>query len=344
MDFKDKYFRVLDKGFIALKETMGDDYTIEQAARTSYGKGTRKRSETRGLLRYLMRHKHTTPFEMVEFKFHIKVPMDCWRQWIRHRTANVNEYSTRYSVAIDDCQQTDEWRIQSKSNKQGSDGLVTKWPEEQYRGHYVTTPANETSAWTLAKGGTAGEYLSFQENKLQKMAREIYEERLHFGVAREQARKDLPLSNYTVAYWKCDLHNIFHFLRLRCDSHAQKEIRDYAMVMASLVKAHCPLAFEAWYDYSFGAVNFTRLDRKLLYQHECLVEDYAKAPYGDEYEQEILKINFEDRIADCGKELGMSKREIDEFWQKIKIPTETDFTLDNYEIIDMENEDGTEEN
>lgn len=321
----DTYYRVLDKGFIALKEVMGNDFTIEQAARTSYGKGTRKVSETRGLLRYLMRNKHTTPYEMCEFKFHIKVPMDCWRQWIRHRTANVNEYSTRYSVAIDDKQTTqpNEWRIQSGSNKQGSSGLIEEWPEdynEKFRREVLSV---------FGDFKTPGELLSYREELFHNEARKLYEERLHFDMAREQARKDLPLSNYTIAYWKCDLHNIFHFLRLRCDSHAQKEIRDYAMVMASLVKEHCPLAFEAWYDYSFGAVNFTRLDRKLLV-HEFKIN-------------ELLITNADvdnpiQTLEEYAEEIGMSKREFTEYEQKTQVPEEVDFNLDNLEVVDVSEE------
>ncbi len=323
----DTYYRVLDKGFIALKETMGDDFTIEQAARTSYGKGTRKVSETRGLLRYLMRHKHTTPFEMVEFKFHVKVPMDCWRQWIRHRTANVNEYSTRYSVAIDDCQATEphEWRLQSGGNKQGSKGGSVEFPEGWWK-----SPAE-----LIVYGqGTAGEYLTSKEKYLQRISRNLYEERLNFNIAREQARKDLPLSNYTIAYWKCDLHNIFHFLRLRCDSHAQKEIRDYAVIMASLIKEHCPLAFEAWYDYAFQAVNFTRLDRHFL--------SYLHCTYGAENQFdeviELIKESLTEKDTKYIDELGMSKRELQEFWQKISVPDEVNFSLRDVEVLDVSKE------
>ena len=196
-----KPFPVLDDGFVRVVDYMGGDSSIVQAARVSYREGTKKVSEDRGLIRYLMRHRHTTPFEMCEIKFHVKVPMDTWRQWIRHRTANVNEYSTRYSVAIDRTQKTaqDEWRFQSGSNKQGSGGFLP--PED-------------------------GALLSLEEDQLQREARRVYRDRLDKKVAREQARKDLPLSTYTEAYWKIDLHNLLHFLSLRMDSHAQKEIRD----------------------------------------------------------------------------------------------------------------------
>jgi thymidylate synthase (FAD) len=235
-------FKVLDDGFIRVVDYMGSDESIVQAARVSYGKGTKKIHEDRGLIRYLMRHHHTTPFEMCEIKFHVRVPMDCWRQWIRHRTANVNEYSTRYSVAIDSMQTTpeDEWRLQSAGNRQGSAGFGDA----------------ETGAELTAK-----------ERELQKLTREIYEERLAKGIAREQARKDLPLSTYTEAYWKIDLHNLLHFLALRMDSHAQYEIRKYSEVMGNEILAKwCPLTWEAFLDYRVNAVNFTRLEFEIM-QH-----------------------------------------------------------------------------
>lgn len=231
---------VLDDGFVRVVDYMGDDGSIVQAARVSYGKGTKKVSEDRGLIRYLLRHRHTTPFEMAEIKLHVRVPMDCWRQWIRHRTANVNEYSTRYSIAIDASQTTgpDEWRQQAASNRQGSDGVA--------------------DAATGAK-------LTASEKDLQDHARRVYNERLELGVAREQARKDLPLSTYTEAYWKVDLHNLLHFLALRMDAHAQKEIRDYATVIGEQIASKwVPLTWEAFEDYRRGGAFFTRLDREIL--------------------------------------------------------------------------------
>src|SRR6266404_3697862 len=157
-----KELSVLDAGFVRLIDYMGDDSAVVQAARVSYGVGTKRVQDDRGLIRYLMRHSHTTPFEMCEIKFHVRVPMDVWRQWIRHRTANVNEYSTRYSVAIDAAQRTppDEWRLQSTENKQGSTGFVPK---------------------------RDGEVLSASEAEIQNAVREVYEARLKSGVAREQA-------------------------------------------------------------------------------------------------------------------------------------------------------------
>ncbi len=233
-------FPVLDDGFVALVDCMGDDGSVVQAARVSYGAGTRKVSDDRQLIRYLLRHAHTTPFEMAELKFVVRVPMDCWRQWIRHRTASVNEYSTRYSLAIDAMQATgdDEWRTQAASNRQGS-------------GEPLATDA--------------GHRHSEAERDLQEQARKVYEERLAAGIAREQARKDLPLSTYTEAYWKIDLHNLLHFLALRMDSHAQLEIRRYAETIGrEIVAPLFPLVWEAFLDYRMEAVRLTRLDREVI--------------------------------------------------------------------------------
>ncbi len=235
-----KPFKVLDDGFIRVVDYMGSDESIVQAARVSYGKGTKKIHEDRGLIRYLMRHHHTTPFEMCEIKFHVRVPMDCWRQWIRHRMANVNEYSTRYSVAIDSAQTTpeDEWRFQASGNRQGSSGFAD---------------------------ADTGKDLSEKERELQRLTRELYDERLAKGIAREQARKDLPLSTYTEAYWKIDLHNLLHFLMLRMDAHAQYEIRKYAEVMGhEIVAKWCPLAWEAFMDYRVNSSGFTRLEMEIV--------------------------------------------------------------------------------
>jgi thymidylate synthase (FAD) len=231
---------VLDDGFVRLIDYMGTDSSIVQAARVSYGTGTKKVHEDRGLIRYLLRHRHTTPFEMCELKLHVRVPMDCWRQWIRHRTANVNEYSTRYSVAIDAAQKTsaDEWRAQAKSNRQGSAGVLDS---------------------------DTGSTLSQAETALQKAARDAYQARLDAGVAREQARKDLPLCTYTEAYWKVDLHNLLHFLALRMDSHAQKEIRLYAQTIGEqIVSRWVPQTWEAFVDYRMESASLTRLDLEVI--------------------------------------------------------------------------------
>jgi thymidylate synthase (FAD) len=233
-------FRVLDEGFVRVVDYMGNDAAVVQAARVSYGAGTKQLREDRGLIRYLMRNAHTTPFEMCELKLHIRAPMDCWRQWIRHRTASVNEYSTRYSVAIDAAQKTapTDWRGQGSVNRQGSAGSI---PIE------------------------AGEALSKREASFLSEARSVYEERLAAGVAREQARKDLPLSTYTEAYWKVDLHNLFHFLHLRMDAHAQQEIRFYAETIGTaIVSRWCPISWEAFVDLRQGAVTFSAAETKIV--------------------------------------------------------------------------------
>jgi thymidylate synthase (FAD) len=235
-----KPFPVLDDGLVRVVDYMGDDGAVVQAARVSYGAGTRKTSDDRGLIRYLLRHRHTTPFEMCSLKLHLRVPMDAWRQWIRHRTASVNETSTRYSIAIEGTQKTaaDQWRIQAQDNKQGSSGWLD--------------PA-------------AGADLSRKEAEFHAAARALYDERLELGVAREQARKDLPLCTYTEAYWKMDLHNLLHFLALRMDSHAQKEIRDYATVIGrEIVARWVPLTWEAFEDYRMGAKVYSRTEHAIL--------------------------------------------------------------------------------
>jgi thymidylate synthase (FAD) len=232
--------KVLDDGFVRVVDVMGDDSSIVQAARISYGKGTKRLSEDRGLIRYLMRHHHSTPFEMCEIKLHVRVPMDCWRQWIRHRTANVNEYSTRYSEAIDAFQSTGptEWRSQSTTNRQGSSAFVDEVSSEE---------------------------LTIREHELHEHARSVYKHRLAAGVAREQARKDLLLSTYTEAYWKIDLHNLFHFLSLRMDAHAQHEIRQYAtMIGNEIVAKWCPIAWEAFVDYRLNGIFLSRLDQEVI--------------------------------------------------------------------------------
>ena len=233
-------FKVFDDGFVRVVDYMGNDQSIVQAARVSYGIGTKKVSEDRGLIRYLMRHRHTTPFEMAEIKFHVRVPMDTWRQWIRHRTANVNEYSTRYSIAIDNAQKTpkNKWRTQSQLNKQGSDEFFTK--EE-------------------------GAEFSRQEEELQKHARQVYEQRIEKGMSREQARKDLPLSTYTEAYWKTDLHNLLHFLSLRMDQRAQWEIRQYANAIGNeIVSKWVPMTWEAFLDYRINSITLSGPETEMI--------------------------------------------------------------------------------
>jgi thymidylate synthase (FAD) len=245
----------LDKGFVRLVDVMGDDAAIVQAARVSYGSGTKKVHEDRGLIRYLLRHMHTTPFEMVEFKFHIKLPIFVARQWIRHRTANVNEYSGRYSEMKDEfyVPAIDQVRAQSTSNKQGR-------ADEAF-------PIDE-----------AERIIAMMESSQQQAYAE-YQQMLSQDLAREIARINLPVSNYTEWYWKIDLHNLFHFLRLRIDAHAQYEIRVYAQAMADLIKPYVPMAYEAFEDYILKSQRFSRLERialnALLQQRPTSVEDLA---------------------------------------------------------------------
>jgi thymidylate synthase (FAD) len=238
--YLDTEIKCLDHGFVRLIDVMGDDDAIVQAARVSYGKGTKSVNEDRGLIRYLMRHKHTSPFEMVEFKFHIKLPIFIARQWIRHRTANVNEYSGRYSEMKDEFYTPEKSQIRSQSlvNKQGR--------SEETLSEDSITRINEI----LESRSNS----SFAE----------YSEMLDLGLARELARINLPLSNYTEWYWKIDLHNLFHFLRLRMDKHAQHEIQVYGNAIAEIVKEIVPLAWESFEDYVLNSLYLSSQELKAL--------------------------------------------------------------------------------
>lgn len=226
--------KVLDKGFVRLVEAMGDDSSIVQSARVSYGKGTKTVNEDKGLIRYLMRHQHTTPFEMVEFKFHCRMPIFVARQWIRHRTANVNEMSARYS-------EMPEW-------------------------FYDPSPELCTTQSAQNRQGGTGDQVADSEESSQyfkdthKKTYEIYEGFLQKGMRRELARAILPISLYTEWYWKIDLHNLLHFLKLRMDPHAQYEIRVFAEAMAEIVKERVPFAWEAFEDYVIHGIKLTRLE------------------------------------------------------------------------------------
>jgi len=235
----DNAIKCLDKGFVRLVDSMGGDDAIVQAARVSYGKGTSKVSQDRGLIRYLMRHRHSTPFEMVEFKFHCKMPIFVARQWVRHRTANINEYSLRYSEARDEFYYPDPEHIQFQSalNKQGRMGEVTPELKQKVQDYF-----KEISERSFA----------------------IYAELNQAGIARELARSILPVNLYTEWYWKNDLHNLLHFIGLRSDSHAQYEIRVFSDAMAESVKAVAPFAWEAYQDYIVKGMRFSRIEQSLL--------------------------------------------------------------------------------
>ena len=238
-DKSDNAIKCLDKGFVRLVDSMGGDDAIVQAARVSYGKGTSKVSQDRGLIRYLMRHRHSTPFEMVEFKFHCKMPIFVARQWVRHRTANINEYSLRYSEARDEFYYPDPEHIQFQSalNKQGRMGEVTPELKQKVQDYF-----KEISERSFA----------------------IYKELNQAGIARELARSILPVNLYTEWYWKNDLHNLLHFIGLRSDSHAQYEIRVFSDAMAESVKAVAPFAWEAYQDYVVKGMRFSRIEQSLL--------------------------------------------------------------------------------
>ena len=232
-----KEIEVHELGFVKLLDVMGNDEEVENAARISYGEGTRKVSQTRNLIRYLMRHKHTSPFEMCEVKFHIKLPIFIMRQLVRHRTANLNEYSGRYSIMSDEyyLPQGDYLQKQSSTNNQGRDEVHPN------------------------KGA-----LQFEFNRVYDNANIAYHNLLEEDIAREIARAVLPVANYTEVIWKIDLHNFFHVIKLRADSHAQREIQDYANAMYELVKPHFPICCEAFEDYVKNSVTFSRQERDVI--------------------------------------------------------------------------------
>ena len=236
---------VLDHGFVRVVDYMGDDAAVVQAARVSYGRGTKKVSEDRGLINYLMRHRHTTPFEMCEIKYHVKLPIFVARQWIRHRTANVNEYSARYSILDNEfyVPKPEHLAAQSKANRQGRDkvlgggeaervfALLRKDAELVYE-HYME----------MLNEGETGEPLDPERS----------------GLARELARMNLSLAFYTQWYWKTNLHNLLHFLSLRADAHAQYEIRAYAEIMIDTLKRWCPICHDAFMEYRMGGAHLSK--------------------------------------------------------------------------------------
>ncbi len=235
-------FKVLDKGFIRVIDFMGNDAAITQAARVSYGDGTKSINDDAGLINRLMRDRHTSPFEMNEIKLHIKMPIFIARQWIRHRTASLNEYSARYSVVKDEFYVPDMENIkgQSSTNKQGSDGQIE---------------SNDATLWR--KNLDVSNSIDYS----------LYESAIGRGISRETARIGLPINTYTEMYWKIDLHNLLHFLGLRIDSHAQYEIRAYAQVIADMVKVWCPLAWNAFEEYRLYSVTFSRKELKTIKEY-----------------------------------------------------------------------------
>ncbi len=230
---------VLTHGFVALVDYMGNDAAIVQAARVSYGKGTKTVRDDRGLIRYLMRHRHTTPFEMVEYKFLIRLPIFVARQFIRHRMASTNEFSARYSIMSDEFEvpPPEEVRHQSTRNRQGRGEPLAADVVERFRSDLDRVSKDAYAAYTRA---------------------------LDAGVARETARLVLPVAYYTQWYWKTNLWNLFHFLSLRLDPHAQEEIRLYAAEMAAIGRLVCPIAFEAFEEFELGAVALGRREQRAV--------------------------------------------------------------------------------
>lgn len=239
-----KEWKLHSHGLVRVVDMMGSDAAIVQMARTSYGEGTKTVNEDKGLIRYLMRHRHTSPFEGCVLKLHLKMPIFIARQWVRHRTASMNEYSARYSEMRDEfyVPETGYVQLQSKTNKQGSEGQLDTDTVDQF---VFSTQEEATESYNV--------YKSFLDN----------------GVAREMARINLPLTVYTEMYWQMNLHNLLHFCSLRSDPHAQREIRDYSdIILHEVIKQWCPLTYEAFMDYvmnadTFSAQEMTILKRKL---------------------------------------------------------------------------------
>lgn len=271
---------ILDHGFIRVVDYMGDDASVVQAARVSYGRGTKKAQEDKGLIQYLMRHSHTTPFEMAEIKLHVKLPIFVARQWIRHRTASVNEYSARYSILDNEfyLPRPENLAAQAATNRQGR-GAVLEGDDAATVLALLRADAERSYAHYL-------ELLN--ENPGEK-------ESGHSGLARELARMNLSLNFYTQWYWKIDLHNLMSFLKLRADSHAQYEIRVYAEAILDVLKRWVPLSHEAFVEHRLSAAHFSATMMKVL----------RRMLAGEEVDQ---------------RSSGLSKREWDEFAQMIRDP------------------------
>ena len=239
-----KVFPALDHGFVRVVDYMGDDQAIVQAARVSYGKGTSRVSEDRGLIRYLMRHRHSTPFEMCEIKLHVKLPMFIARQWIRHRTASINEYSARYSVLDKEfcIPEAKDLAVQSKLNKQG-------------RGNTLS-PKDSEEALFLLKRDAEKSYETYEYLLNENLQGDIVDKNRD-GLSRELARINLTLNTYTQWYWKTNLHNLMNFIFLRADSHAQYEIRVYADIIYKIMESWVPITAEAFKSYRSGSVELS---------------------------------------------------------------------------------------
>ena len=345
-----EYTNVLNHGFVGLVDCMGDDAAVVNAARVSYGVGTAKSRSDRGLIRYLMRHLHTTPFEMVEFKFHVKAPIFVFRQWHRHRTFSINEYSARYSEMKDEMYEPtiENLAPQSSTNKQGREvttlsdndyseimSVVTECFETAFQGYKHLLGPNDLGTVPPSTDGVLRRQQWCQEaavaavNESRKRAIESdhpnpypTEESLSAaiqeyldhngvsyisdefpGVARELARMVLPVATYSEMYWKGNMHNLFHFLNLRCDSHAQYEIRVYAEAILELIRPHAEWSVEAFGDYLQNATRLSRMETEVI--RELLEPRFATAKGADSPRSPI--------IGDLLEKKGCNEREITEF-------------------------------
>ena len=276
---------ILDHGFIRVVDYMGDDTSIVQAARVSYGKGTRKVSTDSGLIKYLMRHWHSTPFEMCEIKYHVKLPIFIARQWIRHRTANVNEYSARYSILDKEfyLPAPEHLAAQSKINRQGRGDVLEGEKAKQ--------------VLDLLKGDAEQTYNNYETMLNERYDGTVVEEN-QVGLARELARMNLTLNTYTQWYWKTDLLNLMNFLRLRADNHAQYEIRAYADAMLDTVKKWVPITYEAFMDYRVGGTEVSgkgkAVIQKLIKGEEISVEKSGLSKR--EWNELMISFDFKDRL------------------------------------------------
>ena len=275
----------LDHGFVRVVDYMGDDTSIVQSARVSYGKGTKQVSTDKGLIKYLMRHWHSTPFEMCEIKYHIKLPIFIARQWIRHRTANVNEYSARYSILDKEfyIPSKDQLSAQSTSNRQGRGDLITGEQADE--------------VLKILKDDATRTYDNYE-----KMLNERYDgstiDESKIGLARELARMNLTLNSYTQWYWKTDLLNLLNFLFLRADSHAQYEIRVYADMMLETVKKWVPITHSAFLDYRVGAVHISAKGKKVIQQmiNGIKVNHEVSGLSKREWNELMTSLGFTDRL------------------------------------------------
>ena len=276
---------VLDHGFIRVVDYMGDDTSIVQAARVSYGKGTKKISTDSGLIKYLMRHWHSTPFEMCEIKYHVKLPIFIARQWIRHRTANVNEYSARYSILDKEfyLPKQENLAAQSQINRQGR-GEILKGEQAKQVLDLLKKDAEQT-------------YSNYEEMLNERYDGSVIDEN-KVGLARELARMNLTLNTYTQWYWKTDLLNLMNFLRLRADDHAQYEIRAYADAMLDTLKKWVPITYEAFMDYRVGGTEVSAkgksIIKKLIKGEEISIEDSGLSKR--EWNELMIAFDLKDKV------------------------------------------------